>query len=316
MEFSDFPTTHRLLIDEGMTPIEVIDMDKLVCTHKKSGLKFVAKEVRGIERKIYSEVFPAIKSQDLVFETLQLPECHKIIEKKFNNKTLSYIFIKYYEGINYNLKWDESLPKGYGGRGVEQTMVDKSIEILKDFSKIDIRKLSQYNIPIFNYEKWVTDIFPTITQELIEANVLTSNQVKRIGKLLHQFDNFKNSQLIFTNGDFYPRNFVQLQDGKVVVLDWEVRIDQPFRNAPINYLENHLAFLYVHMWGNQKFQRELLKVAHNTFDLSDRNLQVAIIIKSLEQAKLWLPYLESGSHLTLNQIQLLFNSLDNQYLNE
>ena len=313
MEIGDFSSLYGILTEENLTPLDVVGGDKLICTNQQNE-RFVVKKASGLEETMYSEILPAIRIQNHAFETLQLPECHKIIEKNSNNEKCSYLILKYYSGENFNLKWDESLPEGFGGRGVEIEMVEKSIKVLRDFTHIDIPRLSEFNLPSFNFQKWLIDIFPEITKELVEANVLTNNQVKRTKKIFDNPNCFKHSQPIVTNGDFYPRNFIQLPNGKIVVLDWEIRTDQTYRNAPINYLENHLAFLYVHMWGNNRFQRELLKAARDTFHLSDDNLQAAIILKSLEQAKLWLPYLESGSHLSLGQAQILINTLDKENL--
>lgn len=307
MKFADFPTIHQLLIEEKLEPLETLDRDKLVCTDRL-GQKYLIKDSRGLEETFFTRVFPAVKAQKQSFELLELPQLHKSVSP--------YLILNYYDGQNFNSVWNESLPDGLGGRGLSLDMIGSFIRLLGDFSKINTDSLSRFKLPTFDYQIWLETIFPKIAEKLLNARVLSKSHVEKTTEILNQPNLFKKSKLAFTNGDFYPRNFIQLPNGKIVVVDWEIRTDQPYRNAPINYLENHLAFLYVHMWGNNKFQRELLKVARNTFNLSDDNLQAAIILKSLEQAKLWLPYLESGSHLSLSQAQILINALVKENLYE
>lgn len=316
MEFSEYPALHKVLVTEGLTPLDTLDSDKLLCGSARYGGKIVVKEARGMEETIYADVLPAIQSTTSTFKCLTLPVCHKVVGVNHGGKHHSYLLLKFYEGVNFNQKWDESLPEGFGGRGVEIDMVDKSIQLLSDFKTIDIKQVSRHKVPSFHFQTWLDEELLPITKSLIEANVLTSRQASKVKKILNSPGLFNGSVQVFTNGDFYPRNFIQMSDGKIVVVDWEVRRDQLYRNAPINFLENHLAFLYVHMWGNISFQRKLLALGVQTFNLTKKNFQASILIRSLEQAALWLPYLESGSHLTLGQIQILINSLDLQLLYE
>jgi len=165
-------------------------------------------------------------------------------------------------------------------------------------------------------------------QGLLQKKILSEEQVEKIKNILNSDGIFTHSNMILTNGDFYPRNFIELADGKIVVVDWEGRIDykQPIqvgdnnkvfkgqRNAFVNYIENHVAFLFVHMWGNYSYRRSFLKKASDSFELSSSDLQAALIIKAMEQSYSWKD--TKLSYLAVDQAQILIDSLDIRYIED
>lgn len=330
MNFNQFPLVYEVLIDEDLKPIHVLD-DKLVCTDK-TGNKYVLKECRGVEDVVFAQVFPKIKSLNLSFNTLQLPKHKKIIKKivgeEPNQQELKFILINFYEGKLYNKFWNEYYPESLGGRGVEEDFATKSVELLKDFSLVDVQELSEFDLLTFNIDTWKIQNLPLMEQGLLQKKILSEKQVEKIRDILKSDGIFTQSNMILTNGDFYPRNFIELADGKIVVIDWEGRIDyeQPIksgensevfkgqRNALINYIENHVAFLFVHMWGNYTYRRSFLKKASHSFELSSSNLQAALIIKAMEQSYLWKD--TQLSHLAVDQAQILIDSLDIRYVED
>ena len=86
-----------------------------------------------------------------------------------------------------------------------------------------------------------------------------------------------------------------------------------WRNAFVNYLENHAAFLFVHMWGNYAFGKKLTKQLVERFKIEPRNLQAALLIKAMEQAYLWRGIWPT---LPVDQAQILVNALDEQYIKD
>jgi len=331
MNFKQFPLIHEVLVEEGLKPIDVLGGNKLVCSDT-FGSKFVLKECRGMEENIFTNVFPKIQKSAHAFEILELPKHKKVIKKvvgKDNNQQeFKYILINYYEGKFYNKSWNEYYPDSLGGRGVGDDLAIKSVGLVKDFSLINVESLSELGLLEFDFERWKAKNFPLMEKGLLEKKVLSEKQIERIENILTVEGLFSKSKKILTNGDFYPRNFIELENGKVVVIDWEGRVDyerdiqvegvpetfQGQRNVFINYIENHVAFLFVHMWGNYSFRRKLLKKAAETFALSTSDLQVALIIKAMEQSFLWKDI--AATHLTIDQAQILVNSLDIQYVKD
>ena len=330
MNFKQFPLIHEILVEENLKPVDVLD-DKLVCVDE-SGSKYVFKECRGVEDLVFTKVFSKIQSLNLSFSTLELPKHKKIIKKivgeEPNQQELKFILINFYEGKLYNKFWNEYYPESLGGRGVEEDFATKSVELLKDFSLVDAQELSEFNLLTFNIETWKTQNLPLMVQGLLQKKILSEKQVEKINNILSSDGLFAHSKKILTNGDFYPRNFIELANGKIVVIDWEGRIDyeqsikvgennevfKGQRNAFINYVENHVAFLYVHMWGNYTFRRSFLNKASQSFDLLSSDLQAALIIKAMEQSYLWKD--AQFSHLAVDQAQILIDSLDIKYVKD
>ena len=326
MNLTDLPVVYKILQDEQLTPEATIENDKVVCSDT-SGNKYIVKDCRGIEEKIFTEVFPAIKSMNLSFQILELPEHLKVrsVVDKQGKESKKFIIIKFYEGTYFNEMWNELSALGYGGRSVDLNFSDKVVDLLEDFASIEVDNLIPYNLLTFNLDRWKTHNSPIEFKHFIENGILTDEQLRKGLTILNSPSLFQKSKMILTNGDFYPRNFIELSNGKTVVIDWEGRIDyedtfslngntEKFtgqRNALINYIENHLAFFFVHMWGNDPLQKAVLKKATKRFNLSVDDIQAALIIKSLEQTHHF-----SKSFLALRQAEIFINALNQQYIKD
>jgi len=329
MTFQDIPTIFEILNKENLKPVPVLlEGDKIVC-EDANGNKFLMKDCRGIERKVFESVLPAIEGQNLSFNTLQLPKHRNIVSVQITEngaqKQRDFIFINYYEGITFNSTWNETSPEGYGGRGIGNGIAEKAINLLENFSLVDVTSLSTFGLPTFDLANWKSQNLPLKAENLIKRGVVNKAQVDKAISILSSPSLFQNSPMIITNGDFYPRNFIELKSGKIVVIDWEGREDyhasieingsvQNFtsqRNALINYIENHAAFFFVHMWGNYPVQREFMKKVTTKFHLSPKNLQASIIIKSLEQSLAF-----GGGYLAVREAELFVNALEIDFIND
>lgn len=329
MKFSDIPAVFKILDGEGLVPVQTID-DKLVVANSE-GTKYLFKESRGEEEKMFTVIFPEIRKQGLDFKVLALPEIYKVVggavkegEQKKGDK---FLVLNFYEGDSYNKQWNEFYPDSLGGRSVDSDLADKMVDLLDDFSKIDLSEFKKYNLLEFDLETWLARHFLIMKSDLIQKKIFSENQLKRVEQILNNKTLFSGSRKVMTNGDFYPRNFIGLKDGKIVVIDWEGRIDyeaeiqvgeisekvKGMRNAFVNYLENHAAFLFVHMWGNYAFGRKFMKQTTQRFTIESKNLQAALLIKAMEQAYLWRGNM---AHLPVDQAQILVNALDEQYIRD
>lgn len=323
MDFKQLPIIYKTLIASGLEPVKIVSKSYPLCRDTE-GNQYFMKDCRGTEDKIFTKVFPEIKKMNLDFKVLVLPEKLEIANKDVMPKASNqFIFIKYYDGNKFNKIWDEKTPVGYGGRGIDLGFSEKVIDLMKDFSSIDTKKLKKFKLPTFDFIKWKSHNLKYISKKLVSEKIITKDQVKRMTDILNQPDIFIKSRMILTNGDFYPRNFIELKKGRIVVLDWEGREDYKIkinnkkisgqRNTLINYTENHVAFFFVHMWGNDRIQKEFLKNASAEFKLSTKNLQAALIIKSLEQSLL---FLRGSQYLAVRQAEIFVNALDKQYVKD
>lgn len=325
MNLQQTPVVFKILNQKNLTLNSVLEGDKFLCTDSK-GQEFLLKECRGIEAKVYENVFPAIANMEINFKTLELPECLDVItETDLNEQNpKTFIILKYYRGKSFNNLWNETSGEGYGGRSINPQFANKITDILEDFTKIDEHLLQTFGLLTFNFNNWKTVNFAVhLGPSFIDSKTLTLDQFNQILAFVSGEDIFKESKMILTNGDFYPRNFIELESGKVVVIDWEGRIDVEFdvsspqgtqrftgqRNALLNYLENHLAFIYVHMWGNKKFQKILIKNAFDRFKLDKNNFRAAVMIKAVEQCGAF-----GGGALGQRQIEIALDALEEDFI--
>ncbi|HHT9139016.1 MAG TPA: hypothetical protein ACFYEK_17450 [Candidatus Wunengus sp. YC60] len=323
MNFQQIPELFHILTTEGLTPIQV-NGENFVCKDS-SGNEYLMKECRGMEEHLYTVVFPAITQQGVAFDVLELPRLYKIVTGTINGRHQKFILINFYRGTHFNDAWNEVSSVGYGGRGVNPDLSDKVIKLLTDFKKINVAQLTPLHLLTFNLDDWKTKNFPLIGQNLIQNGVITQEQFQQAQSIILKPSTFRGSDMVLTNGDFYPRNFIELPTEKIVVIDWEGRTDYEAqftangvtgtfkgqRNALVNYLENHLAFFFVHMWGNYPVQRKILKSAAQKFHINKENIQVAIIIKSLEQALAF-----NNGFLAIRQAETFVNALNMDYVDD
>lgn len=264
---------------------------------------------------------------------MELPQHKKIVRKVIgeekSQEEFKFILINYYQGTYYNKSWNEYYPESLGGRGVDIGLADKSVKLIKDFSLINTKDLSEFDLLEFDFDRWKNENLPLMKRQLLQKGVISIKQISEAEKILNADGLFSGSEKILTNGDFYPRNFIELSNGKVVVVDWEGRVDYELdipvkngseklkgqRNAFINYIENHVAFLFVHMWGNYEFKRNFIKNASEEFNLSARDLQAALIIKALEQSFLWKD-IDRATHLAVDQAQIFIDALNERYIED
>jgi len=324
----NLPLIFEVLNEENLKPISFeIGGGKIIC-EDISGNQFLMKSCGHTEKIIFTNVLPAIRQQNLSFRRLQFPELRNIISKKFQQndvqKDQDFIFLKYYDGTRSNDKWNEISVLGYGGRELDVSMAKKIVDLIADFSLIDVSLLNTFKLPTFDYAIWKKQNLPFIAKILIGRKIIDQKHINKALAIFSSPNLFQHSKMILTNGDFYPRNLIELSDGKITVIDWEGRqnykaetsvngatqnlVDQ--RNVLINYLENHLAFFFIHMWGNYAFQRHLIKSAAKKFNLSSEDLQSVILIKSIEQALIW------PDDLSRRQAEIFVNALEINFIKD
>ncbi|HWY80070.1 MAG TPA: hypothetical protein VNW29_06970 [Candidatus Sulfotelmatobacter sp.] len=324
MTFQDIPLLFEILTSENLTPVSSHpEGDRIVC-EDASGNKFFMKDCRGIEEKMFNQVFPAIRSQNLNFTILELPDFKNVVSRTIQpGQQRDFIFVNYYDGTTFNESWNETHPHGYGGRALDISFAEKVLKIVQDFSLINLTTLAPFNLPTFDFSVWKNDIFPLLSANLIQNGSLTQDHINKADTILSSANIFQHSQTILTNGDFYPRNFIELSSGKIVVIDWEGRGREHIRlnggthafasqrNAFLNYIENHAAFFFVHMWGNHAVQKKFMTDITQAFNLTADDIQAAILIKSLEQGAAF-----GGGFLSHREAEIFVHALELDYIND
>ncbi|MDP3685543.1 MAG: hypothetical protein Q8R32_01800 [bacterium] len=259
------------------------------------------KNARGRECLAYEIVGSLATAYNHKFKVLELPVPKNIDHEK------NQIVLPYYEGRHYNKAWGEP----YGGSQMGLELSREIPAMLCDLSKIDTKLILKNDkikdVPKFQFDfaAWKHE-FTREARKFRENGFLSQEEVNAAEDALE--DEFSSS-FIFSNGDFYPRNFIK-QGEKVILIDWQTW-DGNYRVNLLDYWENVLAFCFIHMWDNDPWQLAYLKEMQKYFRLNVPNFQKALLIKSFEQANAWF----RSEDLREKQLRIFKNALDSEYVN-
>src|SRR5260370_16826779 len=97
MTFQDIPLIFEVLNTEHLTPVSSHpEGDRIVCKDV-SGNKYFMKDCRGIEEKMFNQIFPTIRSQNLNFTILELPDFKNVVSRTIQpGQQRDFIFLNYY----------------------------------------------------------------------------------------------------------------------------------------------------------------------------------------------------------------------------
>lgn len=263
--------------------------------------KTYRKAPEGQEKLVYKELKELFLKYDAKSRVLKFPKLIKVDRKT------GELVLKNYDGRKYDGIWKEK----NGGSSMGLELSREAAAIVYDFSKVEINEvlsskaLSRVKKLQFNFQEW-RELFDEEIKKFIDHNHIGAEQAKNAKSILNSP---LSSKFIFNNGDFYPRNFISLGD-RVVVIDWQTW-ENDYRANLIDYLDNVLAFCFIHMWGNPEWQLNYLREAQRYFNLTTINFQKALLIKSFEQARFW--FGGDGNNGLCNAQLLIFkNALDRE----
>lgn len=265
--------------------------------------KTYRKAPEGQEKLVYKELKELFLKYDAKSRVLKFPKLIKVDRKT------GELVLENYDGRKYDGIWKEK----NGGSSMGLELSREAAAIVYDFSKVEINEvlsskaLSRVKKLQFNFQEW-RELFDEEIKKFIDHNHIGAEQAKNAKSILNSP---LSSKFIFNNGDFYPRNFISLGD-RVVVIDWQTW-ENDYRANLIDYLDNVLAFCFIHMWGNPEWQLNYLREAQRYFNLTTINFQKALLIKSFEQARFW--FGGDGNNGLCNAQLLIFkNALDREYV--
>ena len=111
---------------------------------------------------------------------------------------------------------------------------------------------------------------------------------------------------MFTNGDFYPRNFILLEDGRIAVADWVGGVD------PWSFVA---MYAWLMMWGNPKWQASYIKGVKDHFPIDIEEMQAGMLAESFNMIHRWRDESEETIGLARSQMLAYFRqSLDLNYV--
>jgi aminoglycoside phosphotransferase (APT) family kinase protein len=263
-------------------------------SRKQKSMSYEVKLLRGI--------LPDIDQAE--FERLVLPEY--VDDGVFQG--LQWVLTKYIKGKMLVYDWSElSFKSDYlGGKAIGLEVAEYAVDVLRDLRTVDAEGLPEY-VRRFKFEDW-RNMFAERSQELIERQQLTAETVAEAKKLFDQLPAYRYDGNMFTNGDFYPRNFIMLNQGQIAVADWVGGVD------PWTFVAMHA---WLMMWNNPEWQASYIKGLTKHFPIDIEEMQAALLVRSFDNIYRWRKDSEESIGLARSQMVSYFHqSLSADYVRE
>jgi hypothetical protein len=307
------PKTPLLLEQLGLRIIDAIKWNLLLCVKTEDSgnqpthvLKFGTDKRKtesiDYETRILREVLPELNGSE--FDRLVLPEF--IGAGEFDS--VKWLLTQYIAGQPLVHKWSELTfkPNVLGGRGLKEEIAEYSIDILRDLRMVDIATLPDF-VRRFTFTDWL-EKFNRRSEELIEMGLIERGVSDEAQRLFSERNVDRYVGSMFTNGDFYPRNFILLPDGKVAVVDWVGGVD------PWEFVAMHG---WLMMWGNAQWQARYMQEIKNHFPVDEQEMQVGLLVKSFDMVWRWKDEPEMNIGFARTQMLSYFRqSLDLDYVRQ
>ncbi len=224
------------------------------------------------EVRMMRDVLPTIDQS--MFERLVLPE----FVKDGIQGGVRWMLIRHVAGKPLVHQWSELTlkPETLGGKGIEPEGGKLAVDVLRDLRLVEIAELPKF-VRRFNFASWL-EAFEVQGKELVRRGLMEQVTLDDAHKLFSTKEAQRYEGSMFTNGDFYPRNFILLPHGKVAVADWVGGID------PWEFVAMHAWLL---MWGNPAWQQTYLREINKHFPVDVGEMQVGLLVKSFDVIWRW-----------------------------
>jgi hypothetical protein len=298
------PRLPELLEHLGLQLIDAAKWNVLICRERgtedetpttvlKFGTDRRKAESISYEARIMRDVLPGF--DDALFERLVLPDylAHGVFEG------LHWMTMRYLHGQPLIHKWSELnfKPEILGGKGIDIRVAAAAVDVLRDLRLVDISALPAF-VRRFRFDDWL-DGFRLKSETLIIQGLLDRSTVDKAAELFASKSASRYEGSMFTNGDFYPRNYILMPDGRVAVTDWVGGVD-PWEFVAM--------YAWVLMWGNPEWQAEYLRKIQEHFPVDVEEMQVGILVMSFEQVYRWREMPEEYVSAARNQMVSYFRS--------
>lgn len=305
----------NIIKSQNLNPVNEIKPGVWKCEDGE-GHFFVFKLVDSVsEIKIYQSILSSLTSYQNKFKRLILP-------RLVATDGASWILIPFYSGAGYHDAWKELESGKIGGAALGNDLAQEMADVIIDLSKINIEDIQRNDSfkdisnATFNFDGWFK-LFEQRSATLVSHGLISEEEVSKARAILGT--GFTSSKMIFSCGDYYPRNIIKTDDGKIVLIDWQ-GWGEDYRVNFIDHQEGLIAFAYIHMWNNYLWQWKFLNALQKQIHIDPKDFQKALIIKSFDQACLWPPISDDSERnfkliqLFRFQMQIFSNALEFEYV--
>lgn len=220
--------------------------------------KFILKELKESDHELtsYINYLPQIKNE---LKILVLPEA----VAAFNAKGYHYLLIPLYEGEHFDFNTSDL------------KLAEELVDIAVDLASIDIKSLLKDQTE-FDFKGFESNFWHYL-DKAISIGIIDKKEEKTIkgdcAKVLAAGRD--NQKMIICNGDFNPRNVIRLNNGKLVLIDWE---------GIIFPLEHLLTYPWLLNWQNPTWQKEYATKFEKHLPIDNNRLKMHLMNIALVRA--------------------------------
>ncbi|MFA6603213.1 MAG: hypothetical protein WCT10_00030 [Patescibacteria group bacterium] len=297
------PKLPRLLEELDLKILDAVKWNVLLCRHKTAIegdplliLKFGSDERKSAnleyEVRILRDVLTTIAQEN--FDRLVLPEY--VNDGEYDG--LRWVLTKYVPGKHLLYEWSELSykPEFIGGKAIGLEVARYSVDVLRDLRMVDVDDVPEF-VRRFDFDRWLAD-FKIRSRELVSRGIFVPATVGKAEELFSSLATSRYQGNMFTNGDFYPRNFIILTKGKVAVADWVGGVD-PWEFVAMK--------AWIMMWGNPAWQAAYIQEIKKHFPVDVEAMQVGLLVKAANRIWLWRDVPEEHIGFSRSQLLAYFN---------
>lgn len=307
------PRVSELLTHLGLRVVDAIKWNVLACARNEDVgneptvvLKFGSDERKeasiAYETRIMIEALPTIDQG--AFERLVLPE-HVA---SGIHADLRYLIVKHIPGKALVYDWSELNFKSdiLGGKHLDPAGARAVVDVFRDLRLVDITALPKF-VRRFKFDEWL-EAFRQKSEVLVTQGLMERSTIEAADALFSSKTVSRYEGSMFTNGDFYPRNFIIMADGKIAVVDWVGGVD------PWEFVTMYAWLL---MWGNPQWQQAYFAEIRKHFPIDHAEMQVGLLVKSFDQIYRWRDMPEEHIGFARTQMLAYFHlGLDIDYVRQ
>lgn len=224
------------------------------------------------ETRIIREVLPNAETR--LFERLVMPE---YVNDGMHGE-LRWLLTKHISGEPLMHQWSEFdlKPNLLGGKAIDVRVAALAVDVLRDLRQVDISAMPEF-VRHYDFAAWAAQ-FRRRSMELMELGLLDMAAIEGADTLFSARNVARYEGSMFTNGDFYPRNFILLPDGKIALVDWVGGVD------PWEFVAMYAWLL---MWGNPAWQAEYAARIKEHFPVDLDEMRVALLTRAFDLLYQW-----------------------------
>ncbi|MCS7306728.1 MAG: aminoglycoside phosphotransferase family protein, partial [Thermoguttaceae bacterium] len=281
---------------QGYKPVEALSWGKAYRV-EKGGRQFVFKRLTAQGLKIWQEILCKLQG---AFRRLVIPEAVAFGEDKWLG---CWVLRRWLEGQPMCADWSELVEPG--GVCLPMDRVEKVVDLLEDLARIDPSLFLTTHLPRRD-QRFLQKQISQETAQAEQQGLLSLAEIGRIWYLVEPILSCaETGPWRLSNHDFYFRNFLELPDGRVALLDWEVARVSSFE------IEHCTSYLWMLLWNHPQWRQEFLKQVKQRLGIDRQKFRAALLVNALHQAMfVW----KNQPALQTKMIQLLRNALDDQQM--